>query len=1265
MSRLLLIFFCISFLSCHLRASWQYIPEGKDHGKESKKHIQVTKDFISKNLKTNKKYDPKKISEFIEFLKTQRDQIKQDSYETKIIEKIELEIKKPEKAREAAAKRLDPKKASFLRAYNGYLIPLMKEILKRSPNKGDKKACDALVDDFIRGYIPFYVPNAHRNIWPRDLDLMHNVKKMFNGYQFKEEEENDLVATNLVVSGKYYKDIKKCLGYSKGTGTYLKASETEKLKRCNFDTSLLNPGVSVLWQERKADVPVEEELIKNKFFPEEEEIIYFDEVNLRGHQSPKFKVFYKRNGKKIKLKLKMGYEVHTDTAATYLLQLAGLNQDTMKYYKQLKLYLGKTSYEEFKSTLANKYGVEGLLRCITARGEDEKGEWVLLHDFLLETRINKEIRIGPMDFSSWSLGNMREYRSLILLWGWLGIQNIKPANFKIVFKETEKGLKPLHRMHDVGTSLGTPFSLKKPKYILSLLEPQTSDVFPSHFIKFDKKKKRVEIEWNDISQFKRLFAYTTWDDLKWMSRKILKIKKEDISFALHRSGFPREVAEIYLIKLLSRRNDMISAFSLEDEFSPDKIPDLKNINIKNKDVVIEKGKVVRANYDDVNSIPYAAEKWSTFIPNLLKFVSLPIRDWQQPQTKNTASLGTEGITGLQVSMGVRDADQKPFALTTLPLGVGVQAVLSRNVSPHEQIVNNNRKFHVYKIEDRIKLKVGVDSPFLSKISGKAKFVEIEAGLRFYEYEFKFTHYEDDLKKAYFGKFNLIDILVKPIRYAAYKLQPLEMISTYHRVGLEIEGDVRVFSIKPGIQNQIALTAGVRKTSTNYLLRDSYGQLHIFLDKAQNSFLGFSFGLAEIDLFFLKLPFFSFGFSTHKFKSEITDYVFPLEKKDRRSVEDVLTTSRRHQEFVALEEFSKRRRKSDPLPKIMKTYYEVTSVGKNSSAKIGGAFLYNKQTSKIHAKTDITLPSGEVKKFLRYSKMIEKSKGVDSDSLPLLDLLMSKRKRINIDLEMNRDKPNKFVVAIKTHDYYRARSREQLVHLISDLNRRFSESPEDKFFQNYTLPEEEFTDKYKKIYGLVTVLIDGEDLIESLNKLDEDTLSEELRKHFWDNQFMMNNQKIDSISHFRLGKLKRRERSILSHIKKIKETFLNPPKDMQLRLSELYVKIIEKLHIEEFGVYFLKKLLMGKKIFVMGEIAGIHPSYTTLQDLQSRQRRRFAGKSWGLFNRQRPIHKYLRYQRVIQPLVFIEKNTSDDLTLGTLEMSVAPNLEALFGTATSF
>ena len=176
--------------------------------------------------------------------------------------------------------------------------------------------------------------------------------------------------------------------------------------------------------------------------------------------------------------------------------------------------------------MANKTGVELANQFIWGHGGERGNEWVVIKDLLWEIRPKDELRTANVDFFTWDFTDRREYRSLLLLWGWLALNDTKLENFKVIMKRLKDGsLYPLYRFQDTGVSLGTQFYIEKPVDAIRFFKFYKVNSFPSSFIKIDKHGD-IKLAWNDFASRKYRFKRTNWNDLKWMARKILSIDKK-------------------------------------------------------------------------------------------------------------------------------------------------------------------------------------------------------------------------------------------------------------------------------------------------------------------------------------------------------------------------------------------------------------------------------------------------------------------------------------------------------------------------------------------------------------------------------------------------------------------------------------------------------------------------------------------------------------------------------------------------------------------
>ena len=222
---------------------------GKDHASEWGNHTLAAKKFIETQFKENKIYSKEKIEKFKDLLIWKCEAIAKDIEETRVLEKIELEVKKAKKVKEKAREKFQKEDHAIIKACKLYLIPKIEELSQCVSNStADLSACSSAVDDFIRGYQSYFIPNAHRSIWPMDVDGFYAVKKVASSYKFNQNDKKYTEANNLLLEAELENSVNNCLDYKKKIGSYFSEDDIKKLKVCKFDLSLLNPGVSALWQ---------------------------------------------------------------------------------------------------------------------------------------------------------------------------------------------------------------------------------------------------------------------------------------------------------------------------------------------------------------------------------------------------------------------------------------------------------------------------------------------------------------------------------------------------------------------------------------------------------------------------------------------------------------------------------------------------------------------------------------------------------------------------------------------------------------------------------------------------------------------------------------------------------------------------------------------------------------------------------------------------------------------------------------------------------
>ena len=1237
-----------------------FLATGKDHGEITSRHIQDTKKFFNERLKKNGQYDKQKIIDFIHYLYEEKSTVVNNVYQTILFEKLQIDLYKYGKSKKKAEEN-SGSKGRIVSGYDEYLIPKMKELLSAVQNNEPVDKLDGIVDDFLRAYMSYFLPNGMRTYWPFDINLFHIIKKVFRSYKYKKDDPQKTYPINLINHKKYQKIIHKCLQTQVPLNHYFNSAELKKLVKCDFDISKLDPGVSPFWAK------VTDEYVDNRnkqydqYFPKKGEKIVYKRINIRSRTSPKIKAVFMRDGEEYRIKVKMGQEVNVDVAMGKILQYVGLNQDQSRYHESVRVYLGKETFEEFISAYSNKYRIESVAQFIQANGKDEVTgeEWVDINDVMIEARPKDELRVAPFDIGGWDLQNRREYRSLILVLGWLGIIDIHPGNLKLIFQKKDDKLYPMLRLFDPGASMGGPLYIDHKEQLFALGTTYRVNDFPETFIKKGRSRNEIKLRWNDWNNRYRNFQHTSWYDLKWMARNILRIPKEKLYHVLIESGMPMPVAKIFHYKLLLRRNELIDVFKLDQEFERDDVPKIENINLKDKHgYLIKKGKVKKAAFPGKNTTPIVAENIWTVFPKLLNF-DIPVQKWNHDSSGTELRTGLRGMEGLKREINFLDYGKKDIT-TSFPIGVGVQAIVTRRVDTNTHLMNTNGKINLYKIVDSVRLRIGVDSPLLREALDKAPIIEGAANVKFYEKMFQHIHYHDNAKEAYTTKFNVIKILKNINYYAAYHLNPMEVLQNFEKIGFEMELGVGIHTAKPIVDNEISVLGGVRNIRSKYIVRDQYGHLHFYHDKNKTLFGASVLNVGNLNLVAIPLPLLSLRMAHTKFKYSLKDFIMRMPQNHRDQSRKHWNNERKLEEFKSLEKISNWNEKIE-LPKNVEVNYAVDAKGKKIFKGLGLLFVANKEKSKSWSKSKVQLPDGETKNFYKYNLTTNRFIGVDrmNFDFSLYDLFLKNRKKTSLNVEMDDDKHEKFVVAIKTQDYFRSRSLTEVKHLLKDLNRRYSKKTSEAFYRDYILPPEDLVKKYPKVYAVSYIFLYGESLKKKFKKISKEKVEELAYQHFT-NAWYFGQKRLKKLSYREKIELKWMVSSVSQRIHKIKKLIdSKPSRKNSYKLSKAYVKLLRTLKTDVYGLYFLRKVVGSKGMFVMGEISGLLRTYSPLNDLMQLQRRRFMGRSWGEYKTRPPLQNFLRKNRLIPPSAHIDKTASDAQIFGTLETGVPGNLEPIF------
>lgn len=384
-----------------------------------------------------------------------------------------------------------------------------------------------------------------------EAEPLHMIKNLLKRMTFKKHGVSE--AKNLI---------------NPETGDYYSSEELIELKKSGFDISTLEPPRNNGVIEYIADISKSDPVKryregKNAMhehldvkFPKVN-VVYLDEIR-KTQSRPKLIVTTKdENGDDIReYKLKMGMEIHSEPTVASLGVTLGLFHDLSKHVKDIKVYIGKMSHDDFNLDFTSYFPLEDLQKIVKQYGKDDGGRFIIFKEGSFEARFDKDnlYRVGP--FYPTLKKGLRETRGLQLFNIWVGNIDLKKGeNNKTLIRMDNKQM--FYSQHDIGFAIGF-FAREKP-----------TD-FPWEAI---KKNKKDEIVFNyrtpfDLNDYKHI----SMSDSKWMIRKIAQLTREQITTCVKFGKWPNQspynYEQLIIEKLISRRNDLVKHFNLLGETLP-------------------------------------------------------------------------------------------------------------------------------------------------------------------------------------------------------------------------------------------------------------------------------------------------------------------------------------------------------------------------------------------------------------------------------------------------------------------------------------------------------------------------------------------------------------------------------------------------------------------------------------------------------------------------------------------------------------------------
>ena len=1166
------------------------------------RHIQTKKEFIEKNLKTNGHFDPMKINLFIGRIQNERDFFLSNLYETALIEEIELQISKPKKAIEEAREEIEEKKSDFAVAFDEFLLPRLNRLSDEVQSDYDcESICIGIIDEFLEIYSSFYTPNKYRNYFNMDFNWNHFLARR-GGYTI-EKNKSGIEASNLVAPKYLLAESMDCLGESLTTNTYLNQKQIQGLKRCGIDISKLNPGKSVYWKEPSESV---NSLFSeyDAYFPDERDEVYFKSVKFSGKGSPKINGEFKKGGVEYKVKLKIGgYEAHAENFVSRVGKLIGFNQDVSQYREsQDVIFKDKDDWNEFRSFIYRKYGHKTNNNLFKVEDWGNQGKIVTFRHVSIEISPDNLYKLSSADPFGWDRKNLREYRGALLWFGYFNLSDTKNSNWRIQLRETEKGLVPEMSLQDVGFSLGsgnTFNNIIKASRIIS--DARNVNMFQDSFLVDNGES--VTVKWVDPLSYRKVFDTTTWSDLKWMARKILRVTTHDIKILLSESGFSEAEQELYLRKISARRDEIIDVFNLGSEYEKTNLGDYRNVNIEG---VVANGEVINSSTDSVYE--YVE---SNILLNIGKFIQQNI-DVGGFDSQLQASIGNRIGATVNPTLPISLIEDTDFTLYIAR--PGVELGFSREVRSAQFVSYENQADHKYYAIDRYTFGLTTRSGIQATLS---KFFPVEMRAKVSHFKLTFDHYRPFTtpEEALKAPATILHVLPRLKEYIHY-MRPNESITYANNTEFSFRARVG------NGQNYRVELRHERQTSEPITVhRNHFGEIQIFQEKVKSrgNYVRLSAGV-DTPIFYIPLMSLEHAFVKYNASSKM--FYFPHEVQsldtaigqyyadvDQGLIDDLLNGN-----------------SLNPLLESKMEYELYTNANRNTRTS-NLLYLLSGKRDEIYSNSKLNY-NGEEKSFHRYYYASSNTLGLDNKISA--HLLWSKDKT-TVEIQMDEDDPEDFVIILNNYDFKKDLTKFGLDAYIQNQNRLYSKDNENSFFAEGVLPPAEEVNHYKKVMSHVRVFLFGKGLLEKLDK-------------YWDSELkrIVSNQLGTRWDPVDFAKA----RSIYNKLR-VARTLHRQGKITSRAFLSSVGKAVYALRTREKGVEVLRSLFGKKHMFIMGEIHGVLPSFSYTQEFNNKATRRFTGNSWGKYRKRPPFWKYLKDFPIQVRPGLIPYRISDDLIFSQL------------------
>ena len=1124
------------------------------------------------------------------------------------------------------------------------LFPKADKLLQMIKANQPEDQIELAAQDFVKAYAPYEMPNTVVTRFNQNNQVLAVALHFFPAWTRRKEDKKVVEATNLVVDRVTVEEVSQILEKEVLIGYQLATEDTKKLKENGFDLSRLSPGRAAFWSPPSAEDFSLWDQQRQGDYPQEGEKVIYKGPRYRSAYSTKLTAFVWRDGRKHPFKIKLGQEVHSEIIVGRLRKRLGFQQDHMKHFPEIKIWLGDKSYMQFERDLQVKYGTQQLRRHLLKRGEDENtGEpWVILRDVALEARPSSQVRVSPVDYGAYDGSRAREVRASVLIYAFLAQGDRSYKNFRSVLVPDDNGdYQVEYRMHDVGTALGrSPALVRRPRDILNFpLTKNKPEEYDRHYIWSDKKGN-VFFIYNDFWHHYRDHAHSTYSDLKWSARLIASLTSEEIRDAVVMGGIPSELVESYVYHIMNMRNRAVKVFGLQhgEPTVLGRGPVQLNIPDIPKDVVrpdgykvVKNGQIVGKHYSGSSILPVLQETWFTKINGLLSSRSIGRDIGGQYMNSDISFLP---IARVQSDIGRSLWESHvPLSMTTFSVGVGLNATVARIVEPNRTYYcPSEGRSRAYVIRDTISFSVGINTAGVSSALARLG-PEVSMNANLLRKSFQHIHFAESVNEGYRKSVhvNKLTKLGSIESLAVSVLTPGEVLTEYQAIGASAGAHLGFGVSVPYVGlasfgGSASFEAGQTNWSRVSYTKDQVGSLHLLLELDSQRTLGAQteqFNVSAQSL--INAAAFAIGAqrtssNADVWNIEIVPPSYDLENAthalDDRTLKseelvNTLKMVRRHPHLTLPEN-----RNLNDLPGDVRLRYHYNGQKVESRDNFQLMYLLNHDSRR--EVTEFVVDTSDYSyRFFKKSRSKRGYQGIENTILNLgtKNVVIREGTSKRLTVEMDRDNPASLVVWVDVFDYHSSLTRKGLLKLLGKLNQRYSMpgSPEN-FFAD---PPQAKQEPYRRIYANGRLYINGDKLL----KIVQDSSPESLWKLL----------KMTPTKHRLNFRMKRKVKKALSELTKAVEAFtqqndVTKDEKLQSRLATASMNLVDSLYQSKWGVSYLYQLLGQDGMMVIAEVYGIHERTNMLQDPDWVSRLRYAGKSWGRLSNIPPVSRFIRVEQ---------------------------------------